>query len=223
MTEKIYTIEGIKQLEKMGREGAEKASESLSKIINQEIRVSTVVVRSAPLEKIAESIGKSEDLVVAILMELGGEVNGQVIMIYPQQSALNVADFLSNRTLGRTGSLSELDKSALKESGNIIAGSFLAALSNYLSINMVESVPDIANDMLRAVVESAITRFAGKEASEAIAFEINFGMGTTSEGAAKVVPSIRTNAYFILLLDVKSAENLVGSLKKISGGKKMVK
>jgi chemotaxis protein CheC len=209
------TKEGIEELEKMAKKGAENASVSLSKLIDQKVEMKTLAVRTLPVERITEIIGSPEDMATTVIMEVRGEANGNIMLVYPQQSAINVADFLAKRALGTTTSLSELDKSALKESGNIISGAFLSALSNYLTINMIETIPDIATDMLKATIDFVLTRFAKEEASEAVAFEIDFEMGTEES----VVNNIR--AYFVLLLDVKSAEKVLESLKKISGGEKM--
>jgi chemotaxis protein CheC len=209
------TKEGLEALEKMARSGAKNSSISLSKLINQEVAVQTLAVRAVPVEKIPEIIGSPEDIVTTVIMEVRGEVNGNIMLVYPQQSAINVADFLAHRDLGTTTQLSELDNSALKESGNIIAGAFLSAISNYLSINMVETIPDLATDMLKATIDYILARFIKKEASEAVAFEVDFEMGTDAKSADKI------KAYFVLLLDVESASNVLESLKKISGGQQM--
>lgn len=209
------TKEGIGALEKMSHDGAKNASESLSKLINQPVEVKALAVRAMPIEKIADLIGDPEDMVTTIIMEVTGEAIGTIMLVYPQQSAINVSDFLAKRELGSTTQLDALDNSALKESGNIIAGSFLAAISNYLQINMVESIPDIATDMLKATMDFAIVKFAKKESGEAVAFEIDFEMGTAAASTEKI------SAYFVLLLDVESANKVLQSLKKISGGQKM--
>jgi chemotaxis protein CheC len=210
------TKEGIEQLEKMAHEGAKNSSEALSKLVNQEIKVETLAVRTIPVEEIAEIVGSPEDIVTTIIMGIHGQVDGNIMLIYPQQSAINVADLLARRDLGQTSVLSELDKSALKESGNIISGSFLSAISDYLSINMVESIPDVATDMLKATMDFVLSRFATKDVSEAVAFEIDFEMGTNT---GKEIERIR--AYFVVLLDVESATKVLGSLKEISGGQAM--
>lgn len=199
----------------MAREGAKNGSASLSKLINQEVEVKTLAVRALPVEKIPEILGSPEEMATTVIMEVRGDVNGNIMLVYPQQSAINVSDFLAKRELGSTTQLSELDKSALKESGNIISGAFLSAISNYLSINMVESIPDIATDMLKATIDFVLTRFAKREASEAVAFEIDFEMGTSAAAAEKI------KSYFVLLLDVESAAKVLESLKKISGGQEM--
>ena len=208
------TKEGVEALKKTAHEGAKRSSASLSKLINQDVRVQTLAVRTLSVEKIPEIIGSPEEMVTTVIMEVQGEVDGNIMLVYPRQSAVNVADFLSKREPGSTTQLSELDKSALKESGNIISGSFLSAISNYLSINMVESVPDIATDMLKATIDFVLARFSKREASEAMVFEVDFEM-STSAAAEKI------KAYFVLLLGAESTAKFLRSLKKISGGEKM--
>jgi chemotaxis protein CheC len=209
------TKEGLQALEKMAEEGATRASASLSKLINQQVDMQTLAVRALPVEKIPEILGSPEDMVTTVIMGVRGESNGNIMLVYPQQSAINVADLLAKRELGVTTQLSELDKSALKESGNIISGSFLSAISNYLQINMVETIPDIASDMLKATMDFVLARFARQEASEAVAFEIDFQMGTP------VITADKIKAYFVLLLDVESTAGVLRSLKDISGGQEM--
>jgi chemotaxis protein CheC len=209
------TKEGLGALEKMAQEGADNSSNALSRIVNQAVSVETIAVRAIPVEKIPEIIGSPEEMVTTVIMEVRGEVNGNIMLVYPKQSAINVADLLAKRDLGTTTQLAELDKSALKESGNIIAGSFLSAISNYLQINMIETIPDIASDMLKATMDFVLVRFAKNEKSEAVAFEIDFEMSTAAAAADKV------KAYFVLLLDVESAAKVLESLRKISGGQEM--
>ena len=216
-TQYQLTKEGIEALEKMSHDGAKNASESLSKLINQDVEVKALAVRAVPIEKISELIGSPEDMVTTVIMEVTGEAVGNIMLIYPQQSAINVADFLAKRELGTTTQLDGLDKSALKESGNIISGSFLSAISNYLKINMVESIPDIATDMLKATMDFALAKFAKREIGQAVAFEIDFEMGTAAAAENKI------SAYFILLLNMESASKVLESLKKISGGQPMTK
>jgi chemotaxis protein CheC len=210
------TKEGKVALEKMARDGSEKASASLSSLIKKEISVQTIFAQALPLERIADTLGDPTELVTTIMMDVSGGANGSILLIYPKQSALNIVDLLEKRPLGTTTELSVLDESALRESGNIISGSFLAALSDYLQINMVESVPDIATDMLKATIDLAISRFAYEQASEAIALEIDFAMGTKDRAAQGI------KAHFVLFLDEISARKLFVKLKKISGGDAMM-
>jgi len=216
MEEQGLTREGIEALEKMANEGAKNASSSLSKLIDEEVEVKTLAVRTLPIEKVSSIISSPEVLTTTIVMEIKGDVDGSIMLVYPQQSAINVADLLAKRELGSITELDELDESSLKESGNIISGAFLSAISNYLTINMIETVPNLITNKIKDTIDLVLAGFAEKEASKAVAFEIDFAMGTTKEKDQKI------KAYFVLLLDVVSATKVLESLKKISGGQLMV-
>ncbi len=211
------TKEGIEALEKMSHEGAKKASESLSKLINVPLEVKSLAIRTLPVEKIPEIVGSPEEMVTTVIMKVRKDVYGTVMLIFPQQAALRTADFLAKRQPESIAQLDELDKSALKETGNILAGAFFSAMSNYLNINMVESIPDIATDMLKSTIDFVLAGFIKEKKGEAVAFEIDFEIGFVATATAVI------RAYFFLLLDIESAAKVLSSLKKISGGKKMTK
>jgi chemotaxis protein CheC len=198
------------KFELMAHQGAKSAADSLSKMINKDVQIQTLAVRSLPLEEVPHVIGSPEELVTTVIMQVSGEATGDIILIYPKQSALNVADFLAKRELGKTSQLSALDKSAIKESGNVIAGAFLSIISDQLSINMLESVPDIATDMLKATTDFVLTQFANRGVSEAVAFEIDFEMRTAAAAAA----AEKITASFVLLLDLESAQKVIRALER---------
>jgi chemotaxis protein CheC len=215
------TPEGTVALEKMAQDGADKASLALSQLIGQHIGVEAVAVREVPLEHVVGTIGNPEDLVSSIAMDISGDLYGSVILIYPQQSAHNIADLLMKHPLGSTRELGDQECSALKESGNIISGAFLSALSNYLSLNMLESIPDLASDMLKATLDAALAKFAVDEVGDAVALTVRFSMSTDEGAATGIVPTIVINAFFVLLLDGASTRKLLASLSRISGGDEM--
>jgi len=220
--EQYFTQDGVKELEIMATKGAQNASESLSKLVNQNIQITTVSVRSVPVDKLDDLVAVPEENIVSVSMELSGDVGGQIMLIYPHQSAINVSDFLLKRPLGSTKELDESDKSALSESANIIAGAFLASISNYLKVNMIESIPNMYQGVLKDAISSVVERFKNADTIEAIAMSINFNMATPELAEAdKIVENMQVKGYFILLLDNQSAAKVLGSLKNISGGKSM--
>jgi len=113
-----------------------------------------------------------------------------------------LSDLLSQRLPGTARKLTKLDESAIKETGNILSGSFLAALTNYLDINMLESIPDIVSEMAKATVDHILAEF-GVRAEKALAFEVDFEFAS---------PKIR--GYFFLLLDLDSATRVLKEIKK---------
>jgi len=113
-----------------------------------------------------------------------------------------LSDLLSQRLPGTARKLTKLDESAIKETGNILSGSFLAALNNYLDVNILESIPDIVTEMAKATVDHILAEF-GARAEKALAFEVDFEL---------VSPKVK--GYFFLLLDLDSAVRVLKEIKK---------
>ena len=98
----------------------------------------------------------------------------------------------------------EIELSALKEIGNILASSYLSAMSSLTSLSILPSVPDIAIDMAGAILSVPAIEF-GKVGDTVLYIETEF-----SEGSTKVVGD------FFLIPDVESYEILLKALGVMS-------
>lgn len=194
--------EEIATLRTLGAIGANNAAQALTKMLGTVVSVMTVGAKLLPIEKLAETIGSAEDIVTTIVLDLYGDVFGSNALIFPQDSALKLSDLLAKREIGTAKELTEMDKSALKETANIVAGTFLGALSNYVQLNMVEGVPALTTDMVKATIEDVLARFTVK-LKVAVAFQIDFEFG-----------AVGLDGYAFVLFDPNSAEKVVNQLRK---------
>ena len=119
---------------------------------------------------------------------------------------LDSAHYLVDRLMGgmgtaepQTGEFSEMELSAMKEIGNIIAGSYLSALSTMTNMVITPSVPYIAVDMAAAILSVPAIQF-GQFGDNALLIETEFGDDVMMEG------------YFILLPDEDSYDKILDSL-----------
>ena len=87
----------------------------------------------------------------------------------------------------------------MKEIGNIIAGSYLSALSTMTNMVITPSVPYIAVDMAAAILSVPAIQF-GQFGDNALLIETEFGDDVMMEG------------YFILLPDEDSYDKILDSL-----------
>ena len=92
-----------------------------------------------------------------------------------------------------------MDLSALKEVGNIIAGSYLSALSSLTGLVIGPSVPSIAVDMAGAILSVPAIMF-GQYGDNALFIETEFGDDVMIEG------------YFILMPDEDSYDKILKAL-----------
>lgn len=189
-------------LREVGYIGAGHASKALSQMIGESIDVTVPLAQTIPLEEIPKTVGGPEALVTGIYLPITGDVKGSVLLIFPQKSALLLADIIQGKEPGTTKKLDEMDKSALEETGNILAGNCLTALSKFLRIKLVEHIPDITSDMISAVMDYVVVKF-GQEAERALVLEVEFNT------KGKKIPG-----YFFLLFNLKEADKILKALRK---------
>lgn len=161
----LLNKEQIDALREMGNIGAGHSANALSQLADRKITISVPEVKAVSLKEIAELAGPPESLAAVVSMKLRGDSQGRSLIIFPRQSVLNLLDILMKRSAGETKYLKEIDCSAVKEAGNILTGSFLTSLSEFLNISMIHSVPLIAYDMVGAILESLAIKFGRDEES----------------------------------------------------------
>lgn len=160
------------RLIKMTNEAAENASAALSKLSSEKVTVEVTRIEITKVQAKFLDI-EPETIVAVVYLPITGEVKGAALLIFPEKIAYTLCDVLVKREPGITHKFTELDKSALKETGNIICGSFLTVFANTLKVKIIEHVPEFSLDMFGAVVDVIIAEFA-QRAEEALAIEINF-------------------------------------------------
>ena len=113
------------------------------------------------------------------------------------------AHFLVNTIMGRdlnyNEPFDEMDLSAMKEIGNIIAGSYLSALSNMTNLRILPSVPYIAVDMAASILSVPAIQF-GQYGDNALYIETEFG------------DDVLMGGYFILMPDPDSYTSIMNAL-----------
>lgn len=92
-----------------------------------------------------------ENVVVAILVKILGDIQGSTLYIFEEEIALNM---ISKLTYQNEQFISEMGESVLKEIGNIVASSFMNSIADFTKLKITASVPAIANDMLSAILSS---------------------------------------------------------------------
>lgn len=92
-----------------------------------------------------------------------------------------------------------MELSALKEIGNIIAGSYLSALSSLTNLVITPSVPYIAVDMAASILSVPAIEF-GQYGDNALLIQ------------TEICADVAINGYFILMPEQDSYEKILTSL-----------
>ena len=206
--------EELEIIEKVSQDGAKHASESLSKLIAQDVTVRALEARAVPVEEVHPVTGSPTEKASSVIMGISGEVSGNMLLMYPTKSALNMADLLLKRKLGTILKLDELDTSAIKESANIITGAFLSLLSTCLHINMIGDVPTFVEDTLWLVTDEFLVKYIGVGMKRSVALEIDFEINTAPPSPDPI------STHLILIFDVRSVDKMLEALKNAAGNKK---
>ena len=183
--------------------GAGHAATALSQMTNRTIMITVPRVNMRPLEEACDTVGAPDEVMAAILMHMMGDLTGRALLLFPQRSARTLCDFLLQREVGTTQEFAEMEQSALKEAGNILASAYLNALSDFMGMMLVPSVPSLVIDLSAAVLTSAHLNF-GHDRDYAFCVETSFRL----EGSTEPL-----GGHFLLLPDMASLRSIFDAIR----------
>ncbi len=157
-------LRGLKDVEidairEVANIGAGHAATALSKMVNETIMISVPNVAVTPLEEIGDVVGPPNDVIAAVLMQMMGDLTGRTLLLFPEAAAKRLCDILLRRPKGTTTTFGEMEQSGLKEVGNILSSAYFNALSEFMGMMLVPSVPSLVIDFAAAVLTSTTLNF----------------------------------------------------------------
>jgi len=183
--------------------GAGHAATALSGMTNRTIMITVPRVYVRPLEEACDLVGEPDAVVAAVLMHMMGDLTGRAMVLFPKRAAHTVCDLLFHRPMGATIELGEIEQSGLKETGNILASAYLNALSDFMGMMLIPSVPSLVIDLSGAVLTSAQLNF-GHDRDYAFCVETAFRVEGTSESLG---------GHFLLLPDMSSLRAIFDAIR----------
>jgi chemotaxis protein CheC len=183
--------------------GAGHAATALSGMTNRTIMITVPRVYVRPLEEACDLVGPPDAVVAAVLMHMMGDLTGRAMVLFPQRAALTLCDFLFRRPLGSTTDLGVMEQSSIKEAGNILASAYLNALSDFMGMMLVPSVPSLVIDLSGAVLTTAQVNF-GHDRDYAFCVETSFRMEGSSDPLG---------GHFLLLPDLSSLRSIFDAIR----------
>ncbi|MCI5492509.1 MAG: chemotaxis protein CheC [Lachnospiraceae bacterium] len=186
-------------LREIGNIGAGNATTAIASMLQLRINMNVPKVSLLTFQELGSAVCAEDEAIVGIYLEVQEDISGSMMFLMK----LDSAHYLVNRLMGRAEdyneAFDEMDMSALKEIGNIIAGSYLNALSTMTQLTIAPSVPYIAIDMAAAILSVPAIQF-GQYGDNALLIETEFG------------DDVMINGYFILLPDLESYDKILTSL-----------
>jgi chemotaxis protein CheC len=143
-------------LREVGNIGAGHGATALSQLLGKKIMITVPRVNILTLGEIPRLVGDPNTLVAGLSLSILGDATGKVLLLFPRDSALHLADMLLKQPVGTSHILTEMGHSALKEAGNILTGAYLSALNEFLGMLLLISVPTLVFDLAGAILSTMI-------------------------------------------------------------------
>lgn len=191
--------EQIDVLKEIGNIGAGNAITALSKMVSKRIDMRVPVVNIAEFKEVAEIAGGPETIVSGIYFNVSGDINGCIMFLIDSKSSRTLVNWLMGKK-DTNVDFDEIEISALKEVGNILASSYISSISTLTGLKITVSVPFIAIDMAGAIMSVPVILF-GQVGDHVLLIETDFLEGTN-----------HVKGNFFLIPDEKSFEILLKSL-----------
>ena len=146
-------------LKEIGNIGAGNATTAIANMLGLRMDMSVPNVQLIPVEKIGGTFGSEDEIIVGILLGVDGDIEGSMMFLMDMASARKIVNHLMMRDMDDQTEFGEMELSAIREIGNIIAGAYLTALSGLTNLNIMPTVPYVAIDMAAAILSLPAVQF----------------------------------------------------------------
>ncbi|SDB88893.1 chemotaxis protein CheC [Pelagirhabdus alkalitolerans] len=150
-----YQLDALKEV---GNIGAGNAATSLSMLLNHKVDMKVPAVRVVDYDEMMDLVGGAETLIASVFLRIEGDAPGNMFFVLkPEEADTFVRQMVGSDTFKISEPPhDEMALSALQEIGNILAGSYLSALSDFIHISLQPSVPVLAIDMAGAILAEGL-------------------------------------------------------------------
>ena len=182
--------------------GAGHAATALSQMTSRKIMISVPEVSVRRLEEVAELVGPSDSVIAGVLMHVMGDLTGRTLVVLDQESAYSLCELLLRRPRTGNAGFDAMEQSTIKETGNILCSAYMNALSDFLGMMLVPSVPALVVDLAGAVLTTAYLNF-GHERDALFCVETTFRI----EGSERAL-----TGQFLLMPDPPALQAIFDSI-----------
>ena len=205
-SESIVSDMHLDVLKEIGNIGAAHAATSLSQLLERKIDMHVPSVKLVSFDEMFELAGGADETVVGIFLRIEGDLTGSMFFMLSVESANRFVQILTKDQSFDFHSppFSEMGTSAMQELGNILSGSYLAALSDFTGLKIQPTVPSLGVDMVGAIVSVGLIEIS-QYSDEVIVIDTEI-----REEGASGMESI--NGHFFLLPDPSSYLTIFRSL-----------
>jgi chemotaxis protein CheC len=113
-------------------------------------------VREIPLEHVCDELDLGDELLTMVVLTLDGQIGGAMILTFDDRNGRQLVASLLDRPVCTDSPWSDLEKSALTETGNILGCAYMNAITRLIDHELVPSAPYFIQDYGASVLEQAL-------------------------------------------------------------------
>lgn len=146
-------------LSEIGNIGGGNAATSLASILADKVMMTVPGLKIIDVEKMTDILGGPENVLAGILVNMTEDVQGMLLFLFDKEFICMLINVLMDEDIHEFAEISDIDMSAIMEIGNILAGSYISAISTMTNLNIGLTTPQIAIDMAGAILSYPAAQF----------------------------------------------------------------
>jgi len=146
-------------LQEIGNIGAGQATIALSTILHEKVDVAVPKLHMTAPHLVQSIYNKHDTLVAAIFMQLRGEADCDIMLIFDSKEAEKIGALMAKDAADEEAN-SDIEESAIEELGSIMICSFLNAVANFTDTKLVPTPPMLIHDAFDAVIDGLLVKQA---------------------------------------------------------------
>ncbi len=173
-------------LKEVSNIGAGNAATSLSSLLGRTVDMKVSKVLPMPFNEIMDYAGGAEKMILSVFVRIQGGISGNMLFVMDTEDARAMIRHMTGAS-GEDG-FTEMGLSVIHEVGNIMIGSYLTALSDFLGFELTPSVPSLAMDMAGAILAFCLSEI-GRTSDTAIVIDAGLlldGAALSEDGASHI-------------------------------------
>lgn len=190
-------------LSEIGNIGAGNAATALSHILADKVMMSVPKLQVIDTAEMTTILGGPENEMVGILVNMTQDIKGMLLFLLDKEFICRLVNVLLNKNILEFEDITGIDLSAIMEIGNILAGSYVTAISAMTDLNIRLSTPQIAIDMVGAILSYPAAQF-GVMGDTLLYIEENFLSGES-----------KIKSHLLIMPELTSLETILKSLEVI--------
>ena len=190
----------VDMLREIANIGTGNAATSLASMLQKPINIQVPQIRFLDYEAVTKELGGPESLMVGMMLTLSQDVNGMMMFLMKEEFSHMVLNALLGQSFASFTEVDDMGLSAMQEIGNIMAASYVNAISQISGMTIEISPPDICIDMIGSILSVPAIHFAN--ISDKVIFIEDEFEGTGANEASNI----------LLIPDVDSLDRLIEKL-----------